>query len=370
MTKSDIAHYRLQNQLISPPLTTKSNRDISTVAGIVSHLGAMQGQDYAGAKWAVGLRSPGSSDSDIEKAIEKREIIRTWAIRGTLHFVSTKDIYWMLELVAPKIIKGSATRRKQLELDDKTISKSHKLIVSALKAGNELTRNEIRTILDQNNIASHSFRLDHILQYAVMNQLISGGPIRNKEHTFVYLPEWVKKTKTISRERALAELAMRYFNSHGPATLKDFMWWSGLSVSDTKAGLEMIQSKLISASVNGLTYWMSKNVPELKAGEAEAIFLLPGFDEYMLGYTDRTVVVDPKFMNRIATNNGLFANTIVVNGMVEGTWKRKFIKKDLSIELYPFKRLNKNVKELVREETFKFGKFLSFESASIKMVWN
>ena len=357
MTKSDIAQYRLHNQLISP-LGSYDIKGISSVSGIVSHLGAIQGQDYPGAKWAIGLRLPGIVNPDIDKAISKREIIRTWVIRGTLHLVAAKDIYWMLELVAPKIIKGSATRRKQLELDDKTISKSHNLIINALKDSKTLTRNEIRLLLGSNGIASQSFRLDYILQYAVMNQLISGGPIRNKEHTFVYLPDWIKKPKTITHEKALAGLAERFFNSHGPATIQDYVWWSGLSSTDARAGFEMMQSKLESFIVEVKTYWMPKYRPEIKRNNEDSVFLLPGFDEYMLGYTDRTIVVDPKYMNRIATNNGLFANTIVINGMVEGVWKRRFVKNTLSIEFYPFKRLSKKIKETVKEEAMKFGTFL------------
>ncbi len=371
MTKSDIAQYRLQNQLIlQSSKKIAKGMNVSSVKGIVSWLGAMQGQDFPGAKWAVGLRLKGSSDIDIEDAIAKREIVRTWTIRGTLHLVAADDIYWMTQLVAPKVIKASAGRRKQLELDEKTISKSHQLIVKGLEGGKTLTRSEIRQILTDHNIASNEFRLDHILQYAVMNQLISGGPRRGKEHTVVYLPDWIPATNIIPREEALGDLAKKFFFSHGPATIPDYAWWSGLSLIDCRTGLEMIKNQLVGETVEGQTFWMSKNRPGLKSDVPESVFLLPGFDEYMLGYKDRTIVVDPKYMNRIATNNGLFAATIVVNGIVEGTWRRTFIKKDVVIELYPFKRFNKDNKDAVKQEALKFGQFLGYSSETVKLVWN
>jgi hypothetical protein len=353
MTSNTIIAYRLYNQQIT-------HHRFSAPGEIVSWLGAMQAQDFAGGKWAIGLRLPGSKDPDIEKAIAARKIIRTWALRGILHFVSPEDVYWITKLIGPKLLTAFASRFRQLELDERILAKTNKLISKALEGGEHLTRNEIADILSKQKIKLHEFRLSHILLRAVIDQLICFGPRRNKEYTFVSLPEWVPEGKSIPRDESLAMLTRKYFESHGPAALPDFVWWSGLNLTDARKGIEMIKSGLEEFKVNDQKYWMMQNMPEIKA-VADTVFLLPGFDEYMLGYKDRSLILDNHRIPHVYTNNGIFGNTIIIKGRVHGTWKRTIKNKSVIIEQSPFIDLSDKQLKSFNKASQNFAKFLGLE---------
>jgi hypothetical protein len=319
---------------------------------VVTWLGAMQGQDYLGTKWAFGLRLPGSTDADIEQAIVDGVVLRTWAMRGTLHFVSPADIHWMLGLLAPRQIAGNGPRYKQLELDEPTLVRSTELIVGALEGGKHLTRPELFDVLQANGISTAGQRGVHMLQRAGLERLIYQGEMRGKDTTFHIL----KAGKTLPKDEALAKLAERYFMSRGPATLADFINWSGLPITEARAGLESIKSKLISEEVNGQSYWLS---PAKHQQPERSVYLLPGFDEYILGYKDRTVVVEPEFLDAICPGgNGVFKPTIVSDGQVVGTWARAIKKKTVEITLEPFDMLRSDEMDAITETAATFGKFL------------
>jgi hypothetical protein len=297
------------------------------VGQVVAWLGAAQAQDYPGTLWALGLRMHHATEATIEQAIADRRIVRTWPMRGTLHFVAAEDIRWMLALLTPRVVAGSAGRYRQLELDEATFSKSRIVITRALEGGNQLIRAELFQVLEQNNISAAGQRGIHILSRLSQEGLLCFGSHQGKQPTFVLLDEWLPQGKQLAGEEALAELAKRYFTSHGPATLQDLVWWSGLKVSEARAGLEMVKADLREEVVNGQTYWLSTTeLPDWESQE-DAVYLLPGFDEYLLGYRDRSVVLHPDHAQRIVPgNNGMFMPTIISNGRVVGTWKRTFTK--------------------------------------------
>jgi hypothetical protein len=326
---------------------------------VVTWLGAMQGQDYLGTKWAFGLRLPSSTDADIEQAIVDGVVMRTWALRGTLHFVAPADIHWMLGLLAPRQIAGNRPRYKQLELDEPTLIRSTELIAKALEGGKHLTRTELFDILHENGISTAAQRGFHLLQRAGLERLTYQGEMRGKNTTFHEL----KAGKTLPKDEALAMLAERYFISRGPATLADFINWSGLPITEARAGLESIKSKLMSEDVNGQSYWLS---PEKPQQPERSVYLLPGFDEYILGYKDRTAVVEPEFLDAICPGgNGIFKPTIVSDGQVVGTWARTIKKKTVEIRLEPFGSLRSDEMDGVAEAAMQFGAFLGL-SAVIK----
>jgi len=237
MIDIEIIEQRLWNQLISKPRFNKS-------AGVVSWLAAIQAQNYASAKWSIGARNSLITDADVELAIADKEIIRTWMMRGTLHFVAKADIRWMLELLTPQIIVRSALRYRQLELDEPTFRKSKKVFYEKLSDDRQLTRNEMVLALEAAKISTAGQRGYHMLVRAAQEGLICFGPQRGKQQTFVLLDDWAPEAKPRDRGLALSELAVRYFTSHGPATLKDFVWWSALKVSDAMEGLNAISSSL------------------------------------------------------------------------------------------------------------------------------
>ena len=335
MTRSDIARYRLLHQHIA-------HSGCQEPREVVASLGAIQAQDYLGSLWSIGLRLPSATQGNIEQAIADRTIVRTWPMRGTLHFVAATDVRWMLELLAPRVVARSARRHELFEIDDALVARTKKLFIGALQGGSQLTRDEIYRLLERANISVTGQRGLHILWRLAQDSVICFGAHRGKQATFALLDEWLPKTQAFGRDQALAELAGRYFASHGPATLRDFVWWSGLKISDAEAGVDMVSTQLRRETIDGRVYWMPQDLSALPK-ISNTVHLLPGFDEYMLGYTDRSAALDPLHSKKILPGeNGLFSATIVRDGRVVGTWKRVFQKQEVVITPSPFTPLTKS----------------------------
>jgi hypothetical protein len=350
MTMRHIICCRLANQHIYSPRCASAD-------AVVSSLGAMQAQDYSAVLWAIALRLPASTESDIRQAIVDRKIVRTWPMRGTLHFVAAADVRWMLALLTPRIIARSAGRYRQLELGENIFIRSRKQIASVLEGGNQLTRIEMYAILSQAGISTEGQRGIHILCRLAQEGLICFGPHKGRQPTFVLLEDWVPRARSLDRDESLAEMARRYFTGHGPATLQDFVWWSGLKVSDAKAGLNLVSSELAKQATNDEIYWMSPNCQSV-GSVPSAVYLLPGFDEYLLGYTDRTVTLDPVHAGKIVSgNNGRFMPTIVINGRVAGTWKRVLTRNGGLIEASHFGPSNKTRARALTRAVGRYGHF-------------
>jgi hypothetical protein len=317
-------------------------------------MGAIQGQDYPGAKWSIGLRLPGSTDADIEQTIADGRILRTWGMRGTLHFAAAGDIRWMVTLVAPRVRAGNARRYKQLELDEKTLARSSEVIAKAVQEDSQhFTRKELLDILERGGISTEGQRGVYLLQWASLDHVICQGVMRGRESTFRIPPEG----KTMAHDDAAAELARRYFASRGPATLKDFTWWSGLAAADARAGLEAVKSGLAEAKINGETYWRSPSSSTAKTSKSDT-YLLPGFDEYLLGYTDRRAVLEPQHAKKVLPGGGIFAPTIVMDGQVVGTWKRVVKKRQVVITPSPFRPLTADERDALAVAAEGYGAFL------------
>lgn len=350
MTRAAIIQQRLQQQFIS-------HYTHATPEALVSHMGAIQAQDFAGAKWSVALRIPGCTEADVDQAIAARKIIRTWPMRGTLHFVAAADIRWMLDLMAAKIITASAGRRRQLELDEQTLIQSGKLIEKALRDDRQLTRSELYELLEQHKISTGGQRGIHILSYLAHKGLICFATHTGKQPGFALLDEWAPSAQKPDRTTSLATIALRYFNSHGPATLRDFAWWTGLTLTDARNGLAMVAGQLQKMTLDGTDYYAAAGLD----GDAspKSVYLLPGFDEYMLGYTDRSLILDKIHAPKIVPgNNGMFMPTIIVKGKVAGLWKRTIGRKEVSIDLMPFEPLNATTHKLAMAAAHNYGRYL------------
>jgi hypothetical protein len=328
---------------------------------LLTWLGAIQGQDYAGTKWTLGLRLPGSKDADIERALAGKAIVRSWILRGTLHFAAAEDLRWMIELVAERLISGSARRYRELELDEKTLVRSNDLLVKSLQGGQRRTRPELFAMLEQNGISTLGQRGVHLLQRASLDGLICQGETQRNQPTFFALEE-LPAASTLSRDEALAELARRYFTSRGPATLQDFVWWSGLSTADARAGLDAVQEQLLQEVVEGQTYYCSPATPAVQ-DTSPAAYLLPGFDEYLLAYKDRRAVLDDPLYQRKTPTNGMLPATIVIDGKVTGTWRRAFKKETVSLQANPFRELNKEEQAALVAAGKRYAVFLGMKSA-------
>jgi len=350
MTKQEIVDLRLYNQHISQPRCR-------SVADVVKALGAMQAQDYPGALWSIGLRLPGSTKGDIEQAIARREIVRTWPMRGTLHFVPANDTRWMLELMTPRIIRGTAARVRNLELNDAIFARSERLIVNALTGDKQLTRTALCQLLDDNGIATQGQRGIHILSRLSQQGVLCFAAHEGKQPTFALLHEWVPTAKSLPKDESLALVAERYFSSHGPATMQDFRWWSGLLAKDAIMGLELVKHKFITETVDGKQYYLPKSTPKIST--SSNLHLLPGFDEYMLGYSDRSAALPSLHSQKIVPgNNGMFLSTIVINGHIAGLWRKNTRTKSIIITAEPFETLTKSDLRHFDMAAQKYGSFV------------
>ena len=354
---TDIANIRLFSQQIE-------RTNFKTAKEIVGWMGAMQAQDYSMVKWAVGARFPNSTDREIESAINNGEIIRTHLLRPTWHLVSAKDIYWMLELTAPHVRASIKSRHKELGLSEAIITKSNTVMEKALKNRKQLTRDELIAELGKESIATNDNRASHLFLRAELDGVICSGAVKGKKQTYALLEERVPKTKPLSREKALASLARRYFASHCPATLQDFVWWSGLSVSDAKQALEMVKSDFISESIDSRIYWFI-NLTSSPESVKEDIHLLPAFDEFIISYKDRSASLPFENHRKTVSNNGIFRPVIIVDGQVEGVWKRTIKKDKVIVEAEFFKQPNKATIIQIEKAAIQYGYFLEKEAVLV-----
>jgi hypothetical protein len=353
MKSSDIAQQRLVNQHLASPI-------YHDPADIVHHMGAIQAQDYAGAKWAIAQRLQGATDIAIEKAFTDGDIIRTHVMRPTWHFVHPKDIRWMLELTAPRVQALASFRHRQLKLDDAIFSLCEKTLIKALIGGKQLSRDEVAAALQHAGVATDEQRFVHIMMQMELIGLVCSGGRKGKQFTYALLDERVPVVKSLDRHDALATLTERYFTSHGPATLQDFVWWSGLPVTDAKAGLEMVRERLTSEVSDGNTYWFTerRDAPKSKAPTA---FLLPNYDEYIVSYKDRSAAIAAPDINKTDPRGTIFNHTVIINGRIAGTWKRSFKKDRVDLDITPFSPLSKVNHAAITSAAKRYTKFLGLK---------
>lgn len=351
MTLKNILHRRLLSQQII-------KQEFKSPKEIVSWMGAMQAQDFNMVKWAIGLRLNKATEKNIEAAINSGEILRTHVMRPTWHFVSCDDIYWLLDLTAPKLKASLKGRHKQLELTESVLKKSNKIIQKVLDEKKFGTRKELVTQLNKAKIPTDENRASHIFLNAELNKIICSGKMKGKENTYALLSERVNEPKSFNKQNALAMLATKYFKSHSPATLRDFVWWSGLNITDAKSGLEMIKKDLFSEKINEEEYWLYNSFSISKKIK-DSVFLLPAFDEFLISYKDRSASIINEHASKAFSKNGIFWPTIVVNGKVAGTWKRQIQKEKVLITIDLFDLKNKLNKDLLKKESDKFGFFLN-----------
>ncbi len=348
MTNMEIARQRLCNQHLTLA-------DFETPGEVVAWFGAVQAQDYLGALWAVGLRMRQATEAVVERAIADGIIVRTHPMRGTWHFVAAADIRWLLRLMAPRSVANNAMWYRRLELDEATFAKSSAVFAETLQGGKQLTRQELAAALARAGISTADLRLTFLLNRAEVEGLICSGARRGKQFTFALLDEMAPGAKTLERDEALAELARRYFTSHGPATAQDFAWWSGLAAADARAGLALAQSHLIQEVIDGQTYWLAPSTSTAPAAASTA-YLLPPYDEYTVAYTDRSAVLDPAYAEQ--TGNGIFSPIIVVNGQIVGIWKRALTRDAVSLTPTLFTPLNEAETRAGAGAAARYGAFL------------
>jgi hypothetical protein len=344
LTEKEIADLRLRNQRITRPGPRGAEK-------VVAWFGAVQAQEYGPAKWGLGLRSPpGTTDAAIERAIDRGRILRTHLLRPTWHFVTPADIRWMLELTAPRVHRIMASYDRRLGLGADIMTRAAGVFERALGDHGCLTRRELGTHLQRAGLPSTSMAQAHMAMHAELEGLICSGPRRGKQSTYALVAERAPSAARLQRDEALAELTRRYFGSHGPATIRDFGWWSGLTAADAKRGLEMIGAR--QREVGGLKYWTVGRDPRSTPRSKGLLHLLPIYDEYLVAYRDHRVVPRPAYAL------GNFQHALVIGGQVAGTWRTTLNAKGVAVSAQTLRRLTPVERRALTQAVRRYRHFL------------
>jgi len=326
----------------------------------------MQAQDYPAAKWAIGLRSPGLQDAEVEQAFNDGQILRTHVLRPTWHFVSPDDIRWLLTASAPRVHAASAYYYRQAGLNEKIFNKACAWMQRLLEGGRTMTRAELGAHLLRAKIPADGLKLAYVVMHAELEGVICSGPRVGKQFTYALLSDRAPNARVLEREAALGELAYRYFASHGPATVRDFAWWSSLTLTEAKRAIESVAHRLESATLDGKAYWNGADgTSTARSGSA---LLLPNYDEYLVAYKDRGAMMDStRTANMVARSNGAFANHVAIDGQLVGSWSRTIKSNIVLIEVSPYRKLTPAQAGAIASAADCYGEFLGLR-ASLSIV--
>ena len=327
MTFTDIAHQRLHNQHLLSGL--------SSAEDVVRSLGAVQSQDFAGAKWAVGQRTKSTTDEGITDLFNAGKILRTHMLRPTWHFVAPEDIRWMQMLTAPRVHMFNKYYYKKLDLDETTLKRGCEVLAQTLRGHHYLDRKAVQLVFQKAGITASGLKLTYLIMYAELEAVVCSGPIQGKQHTLALLAERAPQAVSLSHEAALAELTRRFFTAHGPATMQDFAWWSSLTMTEVKQGLSLIKTQC--ETVDGKAFYF------VEAANASivspVVHLLPNYDEYIIAYKDRRPFAQLQLDNT-PTYADLSYHFVTLDGQLVGGWKRGSASKACTVELNLFKKLS------------------------------
>lgn len=350
MNFSDLVPRRLHTQrLAGPPFEAPEHA--------VSWLCAVQSQDYGPAKWSVAQRAVGVSDAEFDRAFNDGRILRTHVLRPTWHFVHPTDIGWMLDVTGPRVQVLNAHMYRQVELDEKELSRCTNLIVKALRGGNYLTRKGMKELLEKAGAVTEGFRAAYILMNAELNGVICSGPLDGRQHTYALLEERAPSARSLSPDDALAELIVRYYTSHGPATVKDLRSWASLTIADIKRGLEMVAPRLEHEEIDGVTYWFSAAGSARKIA-SPTVHLLQAYDEYVMGYSESRNALDLSGVGRSQPEAPAFNLIVLLDGQFAGRWKRTIRRDSVIIETSLHRPFNAVQTRALQRAAEGYGEFL------------
>jgi hypothetical protein len=308
-------------QLVGPTLTDP--------AAVVSHLVAMQAQEYAMAKWAIGLRlADGGSDEAVESACDEGRILRLHVLRPTWHFVAAEDIRLVLQVTAKRVHQANAFMYRSLDLDTARLESFADLVGGLLAGGNHLTRKEIRAALPAGWVGEKGFHLAYLLMYAELQGVVCSGPRRGNQPTYALLDERAAPTPELSDDDALARFVGRYLRTRGPATVPDLTTWSGLTVSQVKRALTLLGDEVTTVESDGRAYLLADGEP---SGDLRS-FLMPDYDEYGMAYKDRSAIAHPDHDYWTLPWN----RAVVVDGVIAGAWQRTLRPDSVTVEVAMF----------------------------------
>jgi hypothetical protein len=349
---NDICQQRLRNQHLA-------SQTLKDPVEVLKSLVAIQGQDYAGAKWALAQRTRNCTNDQVEQALTDGRILRLHVMRPTWHLVSADDVRWLVELTAPRVHAACNSYFRKAGLHDRFLRRTNRVIAKALAGGRQLTRAELRDAVTTAGIEpGDSTRFGHILLHAELDGLICSGARKGNQFTYALLAERAPRSRILERDEALDEITSRYFSTRGPATVHDFVWWSGLKTADARRGIEISGRRLQSRSINDRQYWFSAEKAPSKQLLARRVHMLPLYDEYFIAYKDRSAAIHPA-ANRLQGKTSLvFDPPMVMDGQSVGVWERLLDRSSVKIKLQPFIRLKSKDKADFREAAASYAEFL------------
>ena len=338
-------------RLSSPPADAAPSR-------LAAWFGAVQAQDLPAALWAFGVRLPGSSRTSVAGAVASGSILRTWPMRGTLHFVAAEDARWLLRTAGARALRTSSQRWRMLGLDQATADAAVDVFRGALDAVPLLPRSAMLRALEDAGISTQGQRGYHLLWYAAQIGVTCVGPNRGKEQTFALLDTWAPRQRNFEGDEALGELVLRYFRSHGPATRQDFQRWTGLTAAAARTGLAVAGDALTACDADGEEAFADPVALE-HASRAQVARLLPAFDEYVIGYRDRSALIAPERMPDVVPGkNGVFRPTVCADGQIIGTWSRAVSARGVRVAVRYFHPPQPNVAEAIDHARAAFANYL------------
>jgi hypothetical protein len=332
-------------------------------AGAVRWMLAVQAQDLPGAKWSLGLRTDGGTEAAVDAALDAGAIVRSWPLRGTLHLVAAEDIAWLLSLTGSRQISRAASRRSALGITDSDVQRAEGAVRAALAGRRALPRGQLLARIRAAGVATDGQRGYHLVWHLALAGTLVMGPTDGRGQAFALLEDWVTIPPPLDRDEALGELALRFLRSHGPASDADLARWAGIALGEARRGREICGAALATIEIGGRAYHLDPETLDRETGAFPAsvprVVLLPGFDEYLLGYGDRSAVLAPDHADRIVPGgNGLFRPTIVADGEVVGTWTRTTRAAEILVIPQPFHPLGAELVACLTDAVRALGSFL------------
>jgi Winged helix DNA-binding domain len=355
---SEIAQWRMHNLgLWGRPATSATE--------VVARLGAMQAQEFPYARWSIAQRASDVGDSEIAELFDDGAFIRTHVLRPTWHFVMPSDIRWMLRLTAPRVKAMGASYERRLELDERIYARTNRIIERALAGGTHMTRKELVSVLTRSKITGTGQRFGHILLRAELDGVVCSGIPMGKQQTYALLEERVPEGRALDGDEALAELARRYFTTRGPATLKDFSWWSSLKMGDCRRGVEILGEELEDKEVADRTYWFARGSAP-PAPTKDVVDLVQVYDEVVVSYTVSRDALTDTITGEIPRGIMFFWHPILLGGQGIGHWRRRSQGSRAWIELFLYRKLSRNES---RSLDVALQRYQDFLGAPIEVKW-
>jgi hypothetical protein len=353
---------RLAGLGIDPPLGTPERP--AAAGDLLRHVGALQAQDHGSGAWSVGLRT-GLTAAQVEDAVVAREIVRTWPMRGTLHWVPAEDARWMCELLAGRALDSVGTRYTQLGITDADVKRSREVFEEHLTQ--PVSRPAVVDLLARHGIDPEGQRAYHLVGHHCMARLLCQGPLIGRQPSFVLIDSWVPFSHKPSREQGLATIAERYIRSHGPVTERDFAGWIGHGLRVAREGLALLGDRVERDEVEGQVWLRHVDAPAGAvpgwSGDGRTVQLLPQWDEFLLGYKRRDVVLPPEHVVKVVPGrNMVFRPTVVVDGEVAGVWGRVGAGRRVRLAVELFRRPTHRVRRGLEAGAAAYGRFLGQET--------